>query len=187
MVRGILIGISGPTCSGKSSIARSMSETIGKRTRIYSQDDYYYKEDDLRHQKCPQFNNYINWEVKSAFDIRALNDDLKHRSLESFNILEGITIFDDPLTESLCDIRFFIKLEYDLCKERRSRKSYYPFEPDPPGYFDSVVWPYHEEYKGRIIQREGYYLLDGEESISTNVGIILDHLKATTQEAFTEL
>jgi nicotinamide/nicotinate riboside kinase len=47
-------------------------------------------------------------------------------------------VLNSPL-KHLFDIRYFLTLSKDVCSERRDARDYLP--PDPPGYFDQIVWP----------------------------------------------
>ncbi|XP_026120654.1 nicotinamide riboside kinase 1-like [Carassius auratus] len=71
---------------------------------------------------------------------------------------------------TLFDQRYFLKLPYEICKERSSRV-YVPY-PDPPGYFDGYAW----HLKNRKVIEEtvnDIVFLDGTQKIETLLSTVL--------------
>lgn len=62
----IIVGISGATCSGKTTIANTLHKVI-KNSILLNQDQFYWEEDSEKHILAEGMN-HINWEVVSAFD-----------------------------------------------------------------------------------------------------------------------
>ncbi len=208
--RALIVGISGATCSGKTSVAKLLAKTfVGSQT--FNQDDFYFDEEHKGHIQIPELN-HINWEVASAFDNERLAEAVAdaaskvgrrrknsktHQGKEgdqefvgtskddresSCNkiwqqvqqtidpaaaaseksavapsssssstplvIVEGITIFNSPALRRLCDVKVFLELDKETCWDRRKFRSYDP--PDPPGYFDKIVWPFYEKNLAEI-------------------------------------
>lgn len=65
----LVIGISGATCSGKTTVTDLLTKCFGAVK--FNQDDFYHREDHPAHIKVPGFN-HLNWEVESAFDNKKL-------------------------------------------------------------------------------------------------------------------
>jgi len=75
MFRNMLVGISGATCSGKTSL----SQLLGKlfyNSRVYRQDDFYYATDDPHHVRDKE-TGFINWEIPTAFNMEKLMEELE--------------------------------------------------------------------------------------------------------------
>merc|ERR1712029_1104410 len=63
-------------------------------------------------------------------------------TIDRLLFLEGILLFNHPGIYDHSNLRFFLKVTKETCSERRSERDYDP--PDPPTYFDQVVWPYYQ-------------------------------------------
>ena len=154
-----VIGISGTTCSGKTSIAKRLHENF-KDSILINQDDYFLLEDDSRHTLIPELN-HLNWEILSSLDMQKMYDDIKttikqaKKAGNSCNeiewkiiILEGFTIYNYKPVAELCHRKYFIEISEEVCWNRRKHRVYNP--PDVPGYFDKVVWPEYLRHKSEI-------------------------------------
>eukprot|EP00088_Acartia_fossae_P070911 TRINITY_DN9609_c0_g1_i1.p1 TRINITY_DN9609_c0_g1~~TRINITY_DN9609_c0_g1_i1.p1 ORF type:complete len:223 (+),score=24.98 TRINITY_DN9609_c0_g1_i1:349-1017(+) len=71
----IVLGLSGATCSGKTSICNIL-QRIFTNAKVFNQDAYYWKEDSPNHVKDEK-TGFINWELASSFNMAALNADLQ--------------------------------------------------------------------------------------------------------------
>ena len=72
----LTIGLSGATCSGKTSVA-SMLERLLTRCVVINQDKYYHEDESDKHVKDPA-TNLINWEVMEAFNMEKMHKDIDH-------------------------------------------------------------------------------------------------------------
>ncbi|XP_075225661.1 nicotinamide riboside kinase 1 [Lycorma delicatula] len=139
----IVIGISGVTCGGKSTLATALHKLYPSSV-ILNQDDYFLPVDSDKHVLIPELNHF-NWDILTAFDMHKMKSDitttLNRRSEIEPNILiiEGLLILCDEDVSRLCDKKYFLTLTYEICLERRLKRTYDP--PDVPGYFDKCVWP----------------------------------------------
>lgn len=157
----LIVGVSGVTCSGKSTLATSLlsflSNTAEHRIhqlRLIRQDDYFYKRDSPHHTWIPEMN-YINREIMSALDMPRMIGDIdsiingacSDQAVDhSINILiiEGFLIFNHPKVLSLCSVRIEVQITQAVCRERRKLRTYNP--PNPIGYFEAFLWPLHEKH-----------------------------------------
>lgn len=164
----LVVGVSGVTCSGKSTLATSLLSCLSNsledtanpaerrilQVRLVRQDDYFYKRDSPQHTWIPEMN-YINREIISALDMPRMISDVEsiihgscsdHPFDATVNILliEGFLIFNHPKLLSLCDVRIEVQITQTICRERRKLRTYNP--PNPPGYFETFIWPLYEKH-----------------------------------------
>ena len=62
----LIIGISGATCSGKTTLANALQKVFPNSLAL-NQDKFYWPEDSVKH-KLAEGINHINWELVSAYD-----------------------------------------------------------------------------------------------------------------------
>ncbi|TRY62848.1 hypothetical protein TCAL_11567 [Tigriopus californicus] len=169
----LIIGISGATCAGKSTLAQALA-AIFPQVRHINQDDYYYPEDHPRHQWVSALN-HINWELPSACDMDQLYDDMirgqTHRTVNQAN--SNIIPLTPEQLKVVADFRtlghnlpspvlilegitlFNHEPVRDACDWRffltldydecRKRRNQRAYDPpDVPKYFDTVVWPQYQ-------------------------------------------
>ncbi|XP_076395731.1 nicotinamide riboside kinase [Megachile rotundata] len=127
-----IIGISGATCSGKTSVTNRLREEL-KNSVTINQDTYFWPIDDPRHTKIPELN-HLNWEIMSSMDMDKMRSDI-------FKLIES------PLSEDNVTGR---NLPKEICWERRDKRDYEPR--DVPGYFEKYVWPEYLKYKNEIME-----------------------------------
>ncbi|XP_017875022.1 nicotinamide riboside kinase 1 [Ceratina calcarata] len=186
----LVIGISGATSSGKTSIAKRLHKEL-KNSTILHQDDYFLPMDDPRHIKIEELNHF-NWEVITSMDMDRMRsdifkimktstderNDLSAKSDRNILILEGFILFKDKIISNLCDVKYCITLTKEDCWQRRKKRVYDP--PDVPGYFEKVVWPEYSMYMEELTKDrdlcESIMFIDGLktmdeifETIFTNV------------------
>lgn len=170
----LIVGISGATCSGKSSITTNLQKKF-KNSIMMKQDDYFLPQNDSRHILIPELNHF-NWEILSSLDMKKMHDDvLKFINFEECEvnnvkrllIIEGFSIFNYKPIAQLCNCKYFIEISKELCWSRRKIRSYDP--PDVPGYFDKVVWPEYLRHKSEVVSDADFYktikILDGNKSL----------------------
>jgi len=195
----LTIGISGASCSGKTTVASMLEKTL-PWCSVINQDKYYYEEDSCHHVKSA---NMINWEVLSAFNMEKMKEDI---SVVSKNLLkgpppcenntiaypgfksikmrlcpvlivEGIVIFKDQDLFNLCDKKYFVEIDRDTCQSRRQSRVWDPegdnWEENPE-YFESVAWPEYLNCVQEVKELSGVNFLDSNvSSIETNFEHIL--------------
>jgi uridine kinase len=137
----VIIGITGGTGSGKSTIARAIFESIPeKNATIIEQDSYYKDQSNLP----PEERVKVNYDHPLAFDTELLISQLErlldgqaiekpqydftihNRRKETITveprdiiIVEGILVLDSPKLRELMDIKIFVDTDADVRIIRR--------------------------------------------------------------------
>jgi uridine kinase len=137
----IIIGIAGPSASGKSLLTNTLVDELGSdKVDVISEDSYYKDNSQLSFED----RENINYDHPDAFDHVLLCEHLrKLRNNESIDIpiysysqhvrlketrhifnrkiivLEGILLFADKPLRDLMDIRIFMSTPLDVCLSRR--------------------------------------------------------------------
>ena len=186
----LTVGISGASCSGKTSVASKLEKML-PWCSVINQDKYYHGEDSCHHVRS---GNLINWEVLEAFDMNRMKEDISTVSqnllmrktlsgqpgsghttaLKSMKIrnspvliIEGIVIFKDPDLVTLCDRKYFVEIDQATCKARRENRVWDP-EGDnwveSPEYFEKVAWPEYLDCVEEMKKLPGLNFLDSNVS-----------------------
>lgn len=127
---------------------REFLRTVKRTARI---PDDHSSHDHLNEQKsiqlgeslatrCKEEISRVQKEVEAASGVRVV-----------WGIVDGFLLYWDPEVVDTLDARIFIRVPYDVLKERRSVRSGYAtaeqmssegsFWKDPPGYFENLVYP----------------------------------------------
>ncbi|XP_006618828.1 nicotinamide riboside kinase 1 [Apis dorsata] len=185
-----VIGISGTTCSGKTSVTTQLHEKL-KNSIVLHQDNYFLPKDDPRHVLVKELNHF-NWELITSMDMDKMYSDIlqliesfpnENNSSEIINknilILDGFSLFKCKVISNLCDRKYFITLNKEQCWERRKERKYDP--PDVPGYFEKVVWPEYLKHKDELMKDNDLYntitFIDGSKNKKEIFEIIFNEIK----------
>jgi len=139
--RPVIIGITGGTGSGKSTIARAIFESIPEQNVSIIEQDCYYK--DQSHLP-PEERTKVNYDHPLAFDTDLMISHLEsllsgqaiekpqydftvhNRKKETITvepreiiIVEGILVLDSPRMRDLMDIKIFVDTDADVRIIRR--------------------------------------------------------------------
>ena len=139
--RPFLIGISGGSGGGKTSVANVLYICLGMENCLLFSMDTYYK--DLTPEQEKNLNNY-NFDTPDALDLDLLSEHLsslmewksiemptydfatnkrqketKHLKPNKFIIFEGILAFHDKRIRDLMDLKLFVDLDDDMRLSRR--------------------------------------------------------------------
>lgn len=137
-----IIGITGGSASGKTSISRQIDEAFSNTNSVVTirLDDYYKNLDHLTLEQRQQ----VNFDHPDAFDMDLLIEHLKKlKNYEAISkptydfvehtrskvvetiqpvdviILEGLFVLQNPTLRELCDIRVFVDTDSDIRFIRR--------------------------------------------------------------------
>lgn len=143
-MKPLVIGISGGSGSGKSTVARNVAAALGDASVAFLDMDAYY----LDHGHLPiEERRRINWDHPNAFDWELLvhqlgclaegnaidkpvYDFVHHaRSANTVRVppadvvvIDGILLFVDPRVRDLCDVKVFVDADADIRLIRRIRR-----------------------------------------------------------------
>lgn len=168
--QAIIIGISGPSASGKSLLANTIVNELGSEQVAVISEDAYYK--DNSHLPLAE-REKINYDHPEAFDHTLLCDHLrklqqgasveiptyshsKHIRLPETRqvgqhkiiVLEGILLFTDKALREVMDIRIFMSTPLDVCLTRRLKRDVV----ERHRSFESVVHQYETTVRPMYLQ-----------------------------------
>ncbi|XP_045216874.2 nicotinamide riboside kinase 1-like [Mercenaria mercenaria] len=185
----IVIGLSGTTNSGKSTLAGQLVKKLPNCMKV-CQDTYFLAPDDPRLEPIyiPELKHH-NWEDYRSLEMDKMVNEVKQLKSRyeqdrgdnnMFLIVEGFSVFGWSPLAKLFDMKYFLSVDRDVCFERRKYRDYNP--PDKPGYFEQVVWPMHLKHLNSIKDQEDIVYLDGNEttSLDKNVSRILSDISRLT-------
>lgn len=140
----IIIGISGPSASGKSLLANTIVKELGSKQVVVISEDAYYK----NNTHLPfEDREKINYDHPDAFDHELLYQHLnelrkgneinipiydysnhlrcketRHIGKHAIIVLEGILLFTNPKVRKLMDVKIFMNTSLDICLIRRLKR-----------------------------------------------------------------
>ena len=142
--QAIILGISGPSASGKSLLANTIVNELGSDQVVVISEDAYYK--DNSHMPFEE-REKINYDHPDSFDHALLVEHLtclqrgesveipiyshsKHVRLpetrfigkHAIIVLEGILLFYEKALREIMDIRIFMSAPLDVCLIRRLKR-----------------------------------------------------------------
>jgi uridine kinase len=137
-----IIGIAGPSSSGKSELARHLAMRLAG-TGIVSLDSYYrgMEEIPLEERKKVNFDHpdSLEWELLHSqledlahghtiqepvysFADYARSSETRHIEAPEFLIVEGLFVFHWPELRDMLDTRVFVATDPDVCFRRRLKR-----------------------------------------------------------------
>ncbi|XP_055703003.1 nicotinamide riboside kinase 1 [Phlebotomus papatasi] len=184
----LVVGISGATCSGKTTLATHLKERLaGDPSRrhigcveLINQDDYFLPEDHPQHQHIDHLG-HVNWDILTALDMDKMCRDVENilnqasESVTNILIIEGFLVFNHPYLVDICNPKFHLHIPYEIAYARRRTRTYCP--PDFLGYFETCVWPMYEKHFQEIKDRTDIRLLNGTLAPEKCLDYVSDILK----------
>ena len=166
----LIIGISGCTRSGKSTLATALQQELGLRSsRIICQDTF------ASHALASRQES--SWEATGSIDhagMREALNTLRANGEVTSIIVEGFRAFHDPEIVAAMDLLIWLNVSREVCLARRTAT-----KPVSVDTFSAHLWPRHEEYERQCFDIGGPMAhdssmvtlqLDGERTTA-------DHLK----------
>lgn len=151
MVKTKIIGISGCTNGGKTTLSKRLQKEF-KNSTYLTQDDFYHPRDSNHLTYIPELDSF-NFDVISAIDtekfllkLTELIDSEKYEYI----FLDGFILFEDERIYNLLDYKYFLLLDKDECLRRRANRNYKSI--DTPNYFEECVWVEFLKYKEKCQQ-----------------------------------
>lgn len=221
-----VVGISGVTCGGKTTLANRFFEYLSDAThqkslktrhnihinkvRIIHQDKYFYPRDWPHHVWIDELN-FINRERLAAIDTDAMARDVETILAENvitpietvqgngatddiapptppppaiqLNILliDGFLIYNDVRINNLCHLKFFFRLSFDVCWDRRRQRVFKHVNPHPERYFREVLWPSYKQHLDEMPAQNSIIFLNGEHDPEEIFKLTLRYFKETVK------
>ncbi|MGY8607392.1 AAA family ATPase [Gluconobacter cerinus] len=114
-----VIGFAGPSCSGKTTLARALATRI-EAPLVHM--DRFWKDG----AETPVVNGYESRERPDQYDARAtvqaINDAVTETGSDIV-VVEGFHLFNHPEICRLCDFRFFMDVPFEEVVRRRTARS----------------------------------------------------------------
>lgn len=166
----IIIGIAGPSASGKSLLANTIVDELGScKVSVISEDSYYKDLGDMPFEE----RSHINYDHPNSMDHHLLRDHLlelqqgnavdipiydhsqhqrsqktHHVGQHRIIVIEGILLFVEEYLRKLMDIRIFMDTPLDICLIRRLRRDII----ERKRSFDSVISQYEKTVRPMFFQ-----------------------------------
>lgn len=120
-----IIGISGGSASGKSTLANRLVNKLSKyNTKLIAMDSYYKPECELPMVTLDNGKQYKDYNCPDSFYLEQLKNDL-NEATKNFNIviIEGLlTLWDSELCQ-ICNLRVFVDCPSDIRIIRRIKRN----------------------------------------------------------------
>ena len=140
-----IIGITGLSCSGKTTLSLNLQKCLGDECLLISMDDYYKELTDEQYKVLHDDEAVINFDTPEQLNLELLksnlNDIKNNNAIEipkfdlsscvitswlhipankyKYIILEGVFIFSDPDIANLCNLKIWIETSDYVCALRR--------------------------------------------------------------------
>jgi nicotinamide/nicotinate riboside kinase len=76
--KALLLAISGPSCSGKTTLSRLLRDALAPHAIIIHEDDFYWPDEQIPLVTTSDGRELQDWDCKEAIDFDALADMLRH-------------------------------------------------------------------------------------------------------------
>ena len=141
----LLIGISGVTNGGKSTLCRLLLDSF-PRSAYICQDKYFYTRDSGKLEYMPELNSH-NWDCMEAIDtenfFKDFHEIMTNSDLYDFLFIDGFLLFKFH-SKIQFDQKYFFTLKKEECLLKRSSRKYKTV--GSAEYFVTCVWPAYTEY-----------------------------------------
>ncbi len=171
-----VIGVSGVTNGGKSSLCRSLAKLFPRSTYL-CQDTFFHKRvsGKLEYRSDLQSHNY---DCIEAIDSELFFVDLEEIMALSENydflFIDGFLLFHFH-TKIRFDKKFFFTLTMGQCLEKRLKRNYKTV--GSLEYFHQLVWPCYTKYRDFCMhQFDDIFYLDGSEPSEKSLHLVSQEL-----------
>ncbi len=189
----ILIGIAGPSASGKSTICDELQKKF-KDSLVIHTDNYWCNPDHF-----PTEKGFKNWELPQCLDFDTLYANLaelkqgrttfgphwvqgiyppvqKELKPATIIVVEGFRLFWDSRIRKLFDFKIYIDVPEETILHRRAQRMRHPDKPGRELYYQEIVVPEDQKY-GIPTKKYADLIVDGRKSIAEIVEVVVDAVK----------
>lgn len=202
-----IIGITGLSCSGKTTLSKKLQSYLGSDCLSLSMDDYYKVLTAEQYAVLHNDDAAINFDTPDAIDFGLMKSnlaDIKNNTptdIPQFDIgsctitswlnipankykyiiLEGVFIFSDPEITNMCNLKIWIETSEYICALRRFIK----FTTSIKGYSHDYVYnqcikfviPGQEKYV-KPLKKHCDFFINGEKNDVNYVDLIVKYISA---------
>eukprot|EP00050_Salpingoeca_kvevrii_P016457 m.55632 g.55632 ORF g.55632 m.55632 type:complete len:315 (-) comp6944_c1_seq1:1797-2741(-) len=184
--------LSGPTCSGKTTIASYLHTPGLLSGRFHAfqtlhQDDYYYD-----YAEVPRLaSGAADWDCVESVNFGRLAADiveLRANAPDFLVIVEGTMVLESDEIKALGDVLVHLDAPYELIVARRSNREYE--YPEPDDYFDAHVWPRYMQLREAIDRYDDVHVVPYETldlSVEHLAGLVAGILHSNVPSPLTRL
>ncbi len=203
-----LIGIAGPSCSGKTHLSKQLAQLLN--ANIFSLDNYYNELSDL----SPEDRKKVNFDRPEALDSTLLFEHLAHlasgkavdrpvydfsthsriNTIDTFHptdfiIIEGLFALHWQQIRDLLSITIFINATDDLCLHRRKTRDVL----ERGRSAEYVVQQFHDMVKPMAdlyihsTRKYAQVTVEGDSNSLTTALRIIDHIKENVPSPYASL
>lgn len=177
MIKTKLIGISGCTNGGKTTLSKKLIAEF-KNCVYLQQDDFYYPRTEQYLDYIPELESF-NFDVISAINMEKFHQEVRRlidMNIYDYIILDGFILFEDKKLYNMLDRRYFLYLNKEDCLRRRISRNYKSI--DTPNYFDRCVWPEFLKYKAKCeANYKDIVYINGSNSVDYIFNYVLNDIK----------
>jgi uridine kinase len=160
-----LVGIAGGTCSGKTTLLKSLQSRFQDKISAFSFDEYFvgsdkYNVDDITNFEDPKLFDFLRFisdlqKLKNgnSLEIRANSRESSQSGVDKkvivsrpLIVVEGFLIFYIAEARSFFDKKIFIELPDDEIIKRRFARTKGTKHWDSHAYIQNKLIPYHQKY-----------------------------------------
>lgn len=150
--RRLVVGVSGVSCGGKTTVATALQKWLGERYgELLMQDNYYRPASELEINPITNFPEFDEPEAVKMWEIvekiKKWKDEEGEDEADEKRVLivEGTMIFTNKEICDLCDLRYLVHVDFETAEYRRSLRNY-PI-PDPPKVVEKNIWPKYIKHR----------------------------------------
>lgn len=156
-----VIGLSGATASGKTTLAAKLQHAMHIQT-IVPLDLYFYSKEEMKQL------NISNKETPQALRFARFLHDLTHVQVQQpLLLVEGFLLYHHPSLITLYDVPLFVHASKQVCAQRRQHRSQIELHRTWNAQnFEQMIWPSYEYFHAYLLdkQNEAVYTIDGNQS-----------------------
>jgi uridine kinase len=155
----VIIGIGGISNSGKSALARKISEHYAHlKVMVLCQDDFAFPTPDI-----PLIKDHTDWEIPASIDFDGFyNEILQAAKHNDIVIDEGLFVFYEERLNRLYDKTIYMSISRETFMKRKQKDLRWGKE---PGWYIKHIWDNHHRYFEKIQERREAFQLSGENPV----------------------
>lgn len=147
-----IVAIGGCSNSGKSTLARQLSDQFPYETEIVALDNHVQSTEVI-----PKVRDRIDWELPESIDWRGIYQTILSSKAEVV-IVEGFLIFWNKSLRRLFDVKIFLDIDYDTFMQRRRHETRWGSEPE---WYVQHVWDSYLKFGQLEEPSDDFYIIKG--------------------------